>query len=519
LSDARARTPRPVALRHGNRAAALSSVEGFVLSLVDGAHSETELATIAGVGEEELRATLSKLEALGLITFDMGQPPGRTRSGERSSPGGTSAQRPAQPNKASAAQAISVPKPSPIAAGGPSPQDQEAALMAEDVDLDADFRRQVLELHRGLEDCDHYKLLGVARTADKKAVKHAYFELAAKYHPDKHFRKRLGSFKVRMEAVFSRLTLAHDTLANAPRRKEYDAYLEDQARLRGIERVLSSASAETRRAEETIEREARAHEAGPPAPPAGAPAAQPAAPRAPSPEVLAGARRDAFARRLMGVRPRTASSATQPAVSSAPMPTPPPMTVTDAMDALRRRYEERLARGKGAEARKYAAKAEAALSSNQVAEAASAYRVASDLAPDDIDLKRKAHDAQAQADAMLGETHRRQAEYEEKNGQWPEAARSWIRVCELRPDDAPAHQRGATAILHTGTRHLQEATRLGQRACSLEPKNAAARVILANVYLAAGLTLNARRELETAANLAPHDGSIRDMLKNVGKLS
>ena len=49
-------------------------------------------------------------------------------------------------------------------------------------------------------------------SADKKAIKDAYYVLAAEYHPDRYFRKRLGTFKSKMEAVFNRLTVAHDTL-------------------------------------------------------------------------------------------------------------------------------------------------------------------------------------------------------------------------------------------------------------------------------------------------------------------
>ena len=44
---------------------------------------------------------------------------------------------------------------------------------------------------------DHYALLGVARSADRKALKRAYFDLAARFHPDKYFRKKLGSYKLR----------------------------------------------------------------------------------------------------------------------------------------------------------------------------------------------------------------------------------------------------------------------------------------------------------------------------------
>jgi predicted Zn-dependent protease len=87
---------------------------------------------------------------------------------------------------------------------------------------------------------------------------------------------------------------------------------------------------------------------------------------------------------------------------------------------------------------------------------------------------------------------------------------------KARPGDAAAHERAAIAIVKSEG-DLHEARRLGLEACRLEPANPAFRVTLANVYLAAGLTLNARRELETAAQLAPHDGTIQAMLRRLDK--
>ena len=148
--------------------------------------------------------------------------------------------------------------------------------------------------------------------------------------------------------------------------------------------------------------------------------------------------------------------------------------------------------------------------------AANAFRVALTLAPNDSDLVRMAEETQVKADAILSETYARQAGYEEKNGQWAEAARSWGRVLKARPKDAGAHEHAATSLVKADG-DLHEAARLAQIACALEPAHPAFRVTLANVYLAAGLTLNARRELETAAQLAPHDGTIRAVLERVGK--
>jgi predicted Zn-dependent protease len=67
----------------------------------------------------------------------------------------------------------------------------------------------------------------------------------------------------------------------------------------------------------------------------------------------------------------------------------------------------------------------------------------------------------------------------------------------------------------SGDLHL--ASTLAQQAIALDPANANYRVTLANVYLAAGLTKNARRELEAAQQLAPDDGTIQSLLKRVTK--
>jgi curved DNA-binding protein CbpA len=149
----------------------------------------------------------------------------------------------------------------PIDASRLTPAEQVA--LTEDVDLDAATRRQILETHRSLDSVDHYELLGLDSAADKRTLRRAYFELAARFHPDRFFRKRLGSFKHRMEGIFGRLTLAHETLANAERRAEYDAYLEEQRRSRGIERLLAEAITEAQRASESIEREVRAQTGAP----------------------------------------------------------------------------------------------------------------------------------------------------------------------------------------------------------------------------------------------------------------
>lgn len=401
---------------------------------------------------------------------------------------------------------------------------EEESLLAESVDLDADTRLKVVRMYRTLGSVDHYQILGVERGADRKALKRAYFDLASKLHPDRYFRKKLGSYKLRLEAIFSRITQAHDTLGNPQKRAEYDAYLDEQRRSRGIEELMEDALAELRRAEARAEKDAAEAEASEAAM-ASNPAATPRPPSIPPAvvEVAIAARRDALARRLLGGRTRSSSAQHAPVSANGPKvpgSTPPGgparPSAGDAMATLRRRYEERKTLARETQARAYIAKGHEAMAAGDAIMAANSFRVAVSLKPDDPELERAAREAQAKAEELLASTYERQAVYEEKSAQWTEAARSWVRVCRARPGDKAAHDRAANAIVKAGG-DLHEAGRLAQRACALDPGHVEYRITLANVYLAAGLTLNARRELETAAQQAPQDGTIQAMLKRVGK--
>jgi curved DNA-binding protein CbpA len=502
LPDARVRTPKPVADNRDVRGAPLSPTDGFVLSRVDGIVTEKDILAATGLPDDQVYGSLAKLEALGLITFDGPRSPTPASSGAVAA---------AEAHVTSSTQLRAAPaRPEP-----PLTPEEEVAL-GEEVELDVEIRRRVLVMYRGLQSLDHYALLGVASTADRKELKRAYFDLAAKFHPDKYFRKKLGTFKLRMEAIFGRITQAHDTLTSREARAEYDAYLDEQRRSRGIEELLADALAEVSRAKENIEREAVAHEA-PPAVSSSAPSLRDASSASGVSAVDPAVRREALARRLLAGRGgATGSSSTPPNARTSSSASMPAITTTDAMDVLRRRYEERKSMAQAAQARKYMASAESAMATGDAVAASNAFRVALTLAPDEPGLVKRATEAQTRADSILAETYTRQASYEEKNDQWPDAARSWARVCRARPDDPMPHERAANAVVKAGG-DLHEASRLAQRACTLDAESASFRTTLASVYLAAGLTRNARRELETAAQLAPHDGTIQAMLKRVGK--
>jgi tetratricopeptide (TPR) repeat protein len=112
----------------------------------------------------------------------------------------------------------------------------------------------------------------------------------------------------------------------------------------------------------------------------------------------------------------------------------------------------------------------------------------------------------------LAVNYEKQALYEEKTGAWDAAARSWARVSDGRPEDANAARRAADAMLKA-TGDLHRAQKYAQKAVSLDGRSLPNLTVLARVYLAAGLKLNALRELEKAAHLAPNDEMVNNLLR------
>ena len=69
-----------------------------------------------------------------------------------------------------------------------------------------------------MEFIDYYKVLGVARDADEKAVKKAYRKLARKYHPD------VNPDDAAAEQKFKEVGEAYAVLSDADKRAKYDKY-------------------------------------------------------------------------------------------------------------------------------------------------------------------------------------------------------------------------------------------------------------------------------------------------------
>ncbi len=474
--------------------------EGFLLSRIDGRTSLGDLAALCGFPADEVDRILTRLIELRAAYIGE-QPPWSVRP-------------PAAEKKPEAA-------PAPKPRARPSrPRRFEPADLDESVDIDLDFKTCILELHTYLDDLDHFELLDVARDADRKAIKNAYYGLAAKFHTDRYFGKNLGSFKSKMEAIFGKITVAHDTLANKARRAEYDAYLVDRDRTKAFERYLAGEDPYDAAAEQTPEPEP---ELAPPQPEPAAPVEPAPPPRATMPPLTEEQRmrREALARRLAGPstgRLRGAAKPEPPRPSVPPsVPTPSADEARAATEALKRRYHEGRDNARRTRARQLIETAEQALARDDVLTAANNLRLALGF-DDDPALREKYDDVNRRACDLMADTYLKQARYEEQSSKWAAAALSYAKAHEGKPDDATICERTANALRMEG-RDLHKAARFAELAVQKSPTTIEFRITLGSVYLDAGLFLRARSELEHAAKLDPSNATVKNLLARARKMA
>lgn len=182
--------------------------EAFVYSRVDGQTSPKEIALTTGMSTDQVERALDRLYELGALEgWRKSASPGSPRARERAAPARRASER---PKPAVAASTVAF---------------DEGFVAVPDLDLSAAEQLRVWRLWKRLDEYNYYELLGLPRDASREQVKSAYFEQVAAFHPDKHFKKTLGTYKEKLEAVFQRLTQAHDTLSRTRRRELYDATL------------------------------------------------------------------------------------------------------------------------------------------------------------------------------------------------------------------------------------------------------------------------------------------------------
>lgn len=245
----------------------LGALEAFVLSQVDGRLTLDEIAAIVGLELAAARRLAERLVELGCVRRPDVEARGertparsRTKAPPRGDPRAeVESVRPSRLDPRAEPRSMRPPK-RPTRKSLKMTAAPNARPSEEPCDLDEGTLANITGFDQRLASDDLYAILGVEREAEKKAVKHAYFALASKFHPDRFFKKKLGHARPILERVFARITQAHDVLTDPARRQAYDASLPP----RTVRSSKESASLRTSKAPPSSARPSKAPSKNPP---------------------------------------------------------------------------------------------------------------------------------------------------------------------------------------------------------------------------------------------------------------
>ena len=395
-----------------------------------------------------------------------------------------------------------------------------AAQLIEDVEIDEELQKKVLDTFRHAEKLNHYELLGVAMDAERAEIRKAYFALSKLFHPDAYYGKRLGSFKGQMEVIFRKVTDAYEALGRNKNREAYDRYLKRSiavsAAEQKISRVEERAEAMSKALTKAPVAERQAEPVKPAAPtsqwqPSQAPARVSVPITSGTPEHARMLRKRELLQRKLGGR-SSSPVRKSGSVRSMPAPTAKVGTKTALRDLTRSLKRTAGLTGGVDRAEHHIETARSAEAQGDLAAAATALRMAITLDSSRADVQEQYRRVNSHLRVQLLDIHREQASYEEQNNLWAAASISWAKVADAAPEDPIAPRRAAKALLSAGG-DLRKARDFAHRSLELAPESLEARLLLARIYIHAGMDASAAKELDEAAKLDPG----HEMVKNLRK--
>lgn len=106
----------------------------------------------------------------------------------------------------------------------------------ETIELDEGRRSEILALEAKLDSTNLFEIFGLQPGASPDEVRAAFHGLTRKFHPDRFYGKKLGSFGPKIDRIFRRLVEVNQILTDGPRR---EAYLASHPVVRAVARTQS----------------------------------------------------------------------------------------------------------------------------------------------------------------------------------------------------------------------------------------------------------------------------------------
>jgi serine/threonine protein kinase/tetratricopeptide (TPR) repeat protein len=210
----------------------LTPADGFVLSRVDGSSRARDVMALVPLPAEDVERSLFSLLCTGIVDYRPEATSGSRAAARTPSRSETPAapfvkppamRAPTQPAPVSAPRATSTPSPSATGSGAATGEKGERPARA--TRSVEEIRSLILETHARLKR-DHFEVMGLERTATTAEVREAYGAFARILHPDASRDPALEDLREKREAVFIRLSEAHEVLRDEASRAKYERAFE-----------------------------------------------------------------------------------------------------------------------------------------------------------------------------------------------------------------------------------------------------------------------------------------------------
>lgn len=184
-----------------------------------------------------------------------------------------------------------------------------------------------------------------------------------------------------------------------------------------------------------------------------------------------------------------------------------------AAEELKRRYEQRVTQARDEQIKHYVALSTEAAARKDLVAAANALRIASSLAPDNLELSGDLAELERRAAESLWESYLERAKYAAVEGNYAEAAEAYERAGLGQPN--PGFFERAAHYTLEANGDLKKASKLAKQAVALAPNSAKCRLTLARVFFAANLHESALAELERARAIEPNQPILKEWIARV----
>lgn len=351
-----------------------------------------------------------------------------------------------------------------------------------ELDLSTKECSLIEQMHRTLHQGSHYTLLGIQEDADAQQVRKAYYALSRHWHPDRFFRREVGDYAPKIEAIFSAITLAYQTLSDARKRERYDQERMEQESPQGRSTTRRRRRRRPTDTEQFIEALADPSDEGENASEAASAEAAPAAPAPSRPS-----RRTS--RRANRLTPHARSQYRQKVLSKVRQ---------DVSENIRR-------------AKVYYEAGKKDLEEGQPLKAESSLYLAVKLDPRNAAYRTLLNEAHDQSLQIRSQQFMNAAESAESYQNIQEALYNYRKAVEYKSQNGQVYYRLAQ-LIRRFEKDTREALKLLRTAVQYEPENADFRIALAEVYAELDLGLNARREYQEAGKHT-RDKETRERIK------